>query len=115
MKIIITGSLGHISKPLAQDLIKKGHSVTVISRNAEKIADIEAMSATAAIGSVTDQDFLSRTFNGADLVYTMLPPGNFMDPNYDVMAKVESVMRNYKQAIAGANVKRVVHLSSIGA
>ena len=115
MKIIITGSLGHISQPLTQDLIKKGHNVTVISRNAEKITDIKAMGATAAIGSVTDLDFLSTTFNGADLVYTMLPPGNFMDPDYDVMAKVQAIMHNYKQAIENANRQRVVHLSSIGA
>lgn len=49
MKIIITGSLGHISKPLAIGLVKQGHSVTVISSNADKQKDIEAISAIAAI------------------------------------------------------------------
>ncbi len=29
MKIIITGSLGHISKPLTEELVQKGHDVTV--------------------------------------------------------------------------------------
>jgi glycogen synthase len=29
MKIIATGSLGNISKPLTKELIQKGHSVTV--------------------------------------------------------------------------------------
>lgn len=33
MNIVITGSLGNISKPFATELIAKGHSVTVISSN----------------------------------------------------------------------------------
>ena len=33
MKIVVTGSLGHISKPLTEELIKKGHSVTIVSHN----------------------------------------------------------------------------------
>jgi len=37
MNIVLTGSLGNISKPLAQDLIAKGHSVTVISSKAEQV------------------------------------------------------------------------------
>lgn len=115
MKIVITGALGRISKPLTQELIKKGHTVTVVSSKAERETAITALDAKAAIGVVEDAAFLASTFTGADLVYTMIPPGNFMDPDYDVMARVEAVMRNYQQAIAKANVKRVVHLSSIGA
>ncbi len=36
MKIVITGSLGNIGKPLAEKLFAHGHSVTVISSNPEK-------------------------------------------------------------------------------
>jgi uncharacterized protein YbjT (DUF2867 family) len=36
MKIIVTGSTGNISKPLAQTLVAAGHNVTVISSNADK-------------------------------------------------------------------------------
>jgi NAD(P)H dehydrogenase (quinone) len=32
MKIIVTGSLGNISKPLTEKLVKAGHQVAVISR-----------------------------------------------------------------------------------
>ncbi|WP_461105828.1 hypothetical protein [Spirosoma koreense] len=31
MKIVVTGSLGNISRPLTQELIQKGHSVTLIN------------------------------------------------------------------------------------
>jgi uncharacterized protein YbjT (DUF2867 family) len=116
MKIIIIGSLGHISKPLAIELIQKGHDVTVISSKPDKQSAIELLGAKAAIGSVEDVNFLTTTFTGADAVYTMLPPFNFQgDVNIDARAEAKRLTTNYVKAITGAGVKRVVHLSSIGA
>ena len=80
MNIIITGSLGHIGKPLTEELVQKGHHVTVISSKPQKQADIEAVGATAAIGSVEDVAFLTATFTGADAVFCMIPP-NFSQPD----------------------------------
>ena len=74
MKIIITGSLGHIGKPLAEELVQKGHTVTVTSSKPEKQKDIEALDATAAIGSLEDARFLVSTFDGANAVFAMVPP-----------------------------------------
>ena len=71
MKIIITGSLGNVSKPLTKELIQKGHSVTVISSKAERQNEIEALGAKAAIGSINNASFLVETFKGADVVYLM--------------------------------------------
>jgi uncharacterized protein YbjT (DUF2867 family) len=115
MKIVITGSLGHISKPLTQEIAQKGHSVTVISSKPEKQKDIEALGAKAAIGSIEDVQFLAAAFKGADAVYTMLPPPNFSDPNLDLMAHCRKLTNNYARAVQLSGVKRVVHLSSIGA
>jgi uncharacterized protein YbjT (DUF2867 family) len=119
MKIVVTGSLGYVSKPLAEKLIEKGHSVTVISSSAEKQALIAAMGAKAAIGSMEDVSFLMDTFSGADAVYCMLAPyGNFADPHNDaaaVIARAGAMTQNYVQAIERSGVKRVVYLSSIGA
>ncbi|MDP9081694.1 MAG: NAD(P)H-binding protein [Bacteroidota bacterium] len=115
MKIILTGSLGHIGKPLTEELVQKGHAVTVISSNPERQNEIEALGATAAIGSVEDADFLTAIFTGADAVYTMVPPANFFDKNLDLIAHCQKLADNYVQAITKSGVKRVVHLSSIGA
>ena len=115
MNLVLTGSLGHIGRPLTEELVQKGHRVTVISSKPERRQEIETLGAKAAIGSVTDVDFLSRTFQGADAVYTMLPPGDYSDPNLDLMVKVRQIGATYSQAIEAAGVKRVVHLSSIGA
>ena len=115
MKIIITGSLGNISKPLAKELIQKGHSVTVIASSNERTQEIETLGAKAAIGSVEDVDFLTKTFTGADAIYCMIPRANYFDPNLDLDAFTRKIGNAYAQAIKQSAVKRVVFLSSIGA
>jgi uncharacterized protein YbjT (DUF2867 family) len=116
MKIVVTGSLGHISKPLTEELIQKGHSVTVVSHNPERQKEIESLGASAAIGSMDDVKFLTKTFSGADAVYCMISAGNaYSDPAFDLMAYTLRLGNNYKQAILETGVKRVVFLSSIGA
>lgn len=115
MKIIVTGSLGHISQPLTQQLVQQGHTVTVISSSADRQAAIKALGATAAIGSVADAAFLASTFAGADLVYGMVPPAYYTNPAIEPLAFYRSTATTYAQAIRQAGVKRVIHLSSFGA
>jgi uncharacterized protein YbjT (DUF2867 family) len=112
MKIIITGSLGNISRPLATALIAEGQEVTVISSNPEKSAEITQLGAHAAIGSVSNENFLINAFTGADLVYLMVPP-DFSASNF--RAYIKSVGQHYANAVKAAGVKKVVLLSSIGA
>ena len=115
MKMTITGSLGNISKPLTQELVEKGHEVTVISSSTEKQAEIETLGALAATGSVDDVTFLTKAFTGADAVYCMIPRANYFDPNLDLDAFTRTIGNNYAEAIQKSGVKRVVFLSSIGA
>lgn len=112
MKIIVTGSLGNISLPLATELVQQGHAVTVISSQPARRAAIEALGATAAIGSFEDADFLATTFGGADAVYAMIGGGH---RELDSRAYFQRIARHYSQAIEQAGVRRVVHLSSWGA
>lgn len=112
MKYTITGSTGHISKPLAEQLVYAGHDVTIVSSNKEKIKEIEALGAKAMIGSIEDASFVGKAFSGADAVYTMIPPK--MDAE-NWKEYVYLVGDNYVKAIASNGVKKVVNLSSIGA
>lgn len=108
MKIIVTGSLGNISKPLTQTLVGQGHAVTVISSNPKKQSDIEALGATAAIGSIAEVDFLIKTFTEADAVYAMIPL-SFTEP--DLGDYLRRMALNYKQALQQAATPRVVVMS----
>lgn len=112
MKYVITGAAGNTSKPLAEKLLKAGHDVTVIGRNAEKLKALTDQGARAVIGSVEDIGFLKKAFAGADAVYTMVPP-KYDAP--DMKAHIGSVGRNYADALKANNIKYVVNLSSVGA
>jgi len=112
MKITITGSLGNISGPLAEKLVKAGHKVTVVSSSENKKAAIEALGATPAIGSVEDVDFLTGAFKGADVVYTMVPQQHDSE---DYKAFIRKTAQNLADAVKASGVTQVVNLSSIGA
>ena len=112
MKYVITGGAGNISRPLTEKLLKAGHDVTVISRNAEHLKPLTDLGAKAAIGSVDDLAFLKKTFAGADAVYTMVPPNYTTN---DMKASIAEVGKNYAAALKTSKVKYVVNLSSVGA
>lgn len=118
MNIVLTGSIGNIGKPLTQELVRKGHSVTVISSNAGRTAAIENLGAKAATGSMFDVEFLTETFRGADVVYlmeTMEAAGDMFDQSIDFIESICKIGENYKTAVGQSGVKKVIHLSSIGA
>lgn len=112
MKIIVSGSLGNIGKPLTTKLVNAGHEVIVISSNADRKNEIENLGAKAAIGSVSDSTFLAATLNGADALFAMTPP-NLGSQN--VIANTTEAGSAFAKAISETNIKRVVMLSSIGA
>jgi uncharacterized protein YbjT (DUF2867 family) len=85
--------------------------VTVISRNADNLKELTDLGAVAATGSVEDVAFLTKTFTGADAVYTMVPPK--MDAP-DWKAYIGQIGKNYADAVRRTGVSSVVNLSSIG-
>jgi uncharacterized protein YbjT (DUF2867 family) len=109
---VITGSVGHISKPVIEGLVKSGKNVNVVTSSNERQAEIEHLGAKALVGSVEDGSFVLNAFKGADAVYTMTPP-NWQTSDWRAFQNV--VARNYAQAISANKVKHVVNLSSIGA
>jgi uncharacterized protein YbjT (DUF2867 family) len=108
MEIIVTGSLGNISKPLTEILVAQGHAVTVISSDPEKIDAIKALGAMPAIGSISDVNFLTNTFKGADAVYAMIPL-SFTES--DMGDYLRRMAQNYAVALRAAGTRRVVLMS----
>lgn len=112
MKYTLTGGAGHITKPLALQLLKAGHQVTVIGRSEANLTELVEAGATAAIGSIEDVAFLTSAFTGADAVYTMVPP---KWDAADWKTYIAGIDKNYADAIKTAGVAHVVNLSSVGA
>ncbi|MEJ1976457.1 MAG: NAD(P)H-binding protein [Acetobacteraceae bacterium] len=112
MNFVVTGAAGHVSRPLTELLLQKGHHVTVVGRNPDNLAALKALGAAIAVGDMADVAFLTETFQGADGVYLMLPPmWNSADQKKESLALAEG----FKTAIEAASVRNVVFLSSYGA
>ncbi|MFC4653272.1 NAD(P)H-binding protein [Lactococcus nasutitermitis] len=112
MKITLLGSIGNINTHTIPRLVADGHEVTVITSNENHISQIEALGARAAVGSMTDNNFLTQTFMGQDTVYLMIsgtPSGE------DMMQVAKEQATIFKSAIEQSDVKNVVNLSSVGA
>lgn len=112
MNITLTGSTGHINRPLIALLTAKGHQVTVISSNPAKQQEIEALGAKAATGSIADAAFLTQQFSHTDAAYCMIPPSVHFSPQPDMH---HQICANFATAIRRSGVQRVIHLSSVGA
>jgi len=112
MKYVITGGAGRISGPITEKLLGAGHLVTIIGRDASKLAKLKEKGAVIAEGSVEDPSFLAFAFSGADVAYLMIPP-NFQTE--DFREYQHRVGQNYIAALKSAGIRKVVFLSSIGA
>ena len=111
-KYVITGSIGHISKPIIEGLVKAGKEVSVVTSSNDRVSEIEETGARALVGKVQDLSFLKEAFKDADVVYTMIPP-IWQTNNW--LASMNKVAKNYAEAIRHNKIKYVVNLSSVGA
>lgn len=112
-KYVITGSIGNISKPVIEGLVKAGKEVTVVTSSTDKVKEIESLKAKALVGSLFDVAFITKAFAGAEVVYTMIPP---IWQTNDWKASQLEIVKNYTQALsANTSIKYIVNLSSVGA
>ena len=81
----------------------------VVTSQATRRAEIEAMGASAAIGDLGDGDFLKATFAQADAAYCMVPL--VVSGQGDSSEAMRTVAGNYRAAIESAQVRKVVLLS----
>jgi uncharacterized protein YbjT (DUF2867 family) len=109
---VLMGANGNITSKAAQTLLKQGHKVRVIGRNAASLASIKQAGADIAVGDAQDSDFLAKAFKGAQAVYVMIPPA-YGSP--DMRAYQAKFGLAIAEALIESGVKRVVNLSSIGA
>jgi uncharacterized protein YbjT (DUF2867 family) len=109
---IITGSLGNISRPIVEGLVKQGKEVKVITSKADKTKEIEQLGAKALVGDINDAAFLKEAFKDAEVAYTMIPP-IWQTTNW--RKSQNQIADSYIAAIKSSRVQYVVNLSSVGA
>jgi uncharacterized protein YbjT (DUF2867 family) len=111
-KYLITGSLGNISKPIVEGLVKSGNIVSVITGSHDRVADIEKLGAKALVGNLFDATFVNSAFQDIDVAYTMIPP---IWQTTDWRKSQNEIANHYFNALQKSDVKHVVNLSSVGA
>ena len=68
MNVFITGAAGFIGGSIATGLVRAGHQVTGLVRNAEQVDELKALGINAVIGTLDDRDLLTRQAHAADAV-----------------------------------------------
>jgi uncharacterized protein YbjT (DUF2867 family) len=108
---VITGATGHTGKPLAMALLKAGKKVRVISRSADKAADLVKAGGELVLGDTANPQALDKAFNGATVVYAMIAL-DFATPDYYGHQKKHADI--LAAGLAKNHVPNVVSLSSVG-
>lgn len=109
--IVIIGATGKVGSKTAEILLSKGKKVRLIARHADKLNVFKAKGAEIAAGDSTDEDFLTKVFKGADVVFTMMP-ADFQAA--DIAEYQDEMGEAQAYAIKKSGVKHVVNLSSLG-
>jgi uncharacterized protein YbjT (DUF2867 family) len=107
----VIGATGNTGRVVAEDLLAAGLSVRVIGRSDDRLAPLVEQGAKAAVGDVSDAEFVARACDGVGGVYHLIPP------RYDVDLRAWQTKAG-KALLAGirsAGVPYVVNLSSVGA
>lgn len=109
---VVLGASGHTGNVVAKTLLARGQKVRVVGRNAEHFRSLTAQGAELSIAEATDAAALTKAFEGAHSAYVLIPSNPTSD---DVLAFQERVSNASTEALAKADIRHVVVLSSIGA
>jgi putative NADH-flavin reductase len=105
MKVVLYGASGMIGSRILAELVSRGHKVTAVVRNPEKVT---APGVAVAKGDVTDAASVAATAKGADAVISAYAP-----PRTEVAALLPAV-RSLLAGLETAGVKRVLVVGGAG-
>jgi uncharacterized protein YbjT (DUF2867 family) len=110
--IVVTGATGRTGTAATEALLSEGKKVRVVARDVKKLTPLVQLGAEPFLGNVEDVASMSEAFSGASAVYLVLPEDISQQ---DLRALQERVSDSYAAAIADADIRFVVNLSSMGA
>ncbi|WP_312338853.1 NAD-dependent epimerase/dehydratase family protein [Anaerospora hongkongensis] len=68
MKIFVTGATGKVGSRLVPYLLKQGHAVRILVRNAERASALKEQGAEVVLGDLLDNQDLTEAIRGVDAV-----------------------------------------------
>lgn len=104
MHVFVTGGTGTIGKPVVNELITHGHTVSVLARSDASAAAVEQAGARAVRGSLTDLDVLRDAAREADGVIALAFRNDFSSAEAVTAAVEEEAaeLAVFGEAMAGS-------------
>jgi uncharacterized protein YbjT (DUF2867 family) len=110
---IVVGASGQVGSAVVENLVARDEPVKAVIRNPDKGKELQKFQNVAIeIADAFDLPALKKAFkNGGSVL--LLTPDN--PESEDVMGETKMILNNYKKAIEGSQIKKIVGLSSMGA
>lgn len=109
---IILGGTGQVGSATARALLKRGEPVTVITRNGDHAADLEAAGARIVVADVRDSDGLRQVFRTGRRAFILNPPAA---PSTDTDKEERANLAAIVMALDGSGLEKLVLASTYGA
>jgi len=109
-KVILIGSTGHIGSAILNELINRGHQVTAVTRNANKIV-LKADNLSIVEADIENESSIIEISKGADAVISAYNAG-WANPNI-----YKDTLKNYSailNAVKAAGVNRFLIVGGAG-
>jgi uncharacterized protein YbjT (DUF2867 family) len=114
MKVFLTGATGFVGRNMVKRLLADGHSVRALVRDPEKAGDLKAERVELAAGDVVEGTGLDQGMQGCDAAIHLV--GIILEKGKSTFERVHHIgTRNVVEAAKRAGVKRLVHMSALGA
>ncbi|WP_433236455.1 SDR family oxidoreductase [Actinomadura nitritigenes] len=108
----VTAATGHVGGHAARALLRAGHKVRVMGREAERLKQLEAVGAEIVVGDLADRVHLEEAFTGVDGALLIVPPfpaaSDFVQYQIDIAA-------GYAAATTASGLRHAVSVSVLGA
>ena len=110
--VLVTGGTGFIGHHLVQQLVSEGQRVRVFCRATSNLDVLPVDGVELAFGDLSDIDSVHRAMQGIEVVYHLAAT---MNGDWATQYEGTAVgTQNVLEAAAEANIRKVVHVSSIG-
>jgi len=110
-RVLVTGATGYVGGRLVPRLLDRGHTVRVLARSPQKLADVPwAGDVEVVQGDLGDPDSVARAMEGIDVVYYLV---HSMRARGDFEDEESEAARTVATAAKAAGVNRIVYLGAL--
>jgi uncharacterized protein YbjT (DUF2867 family) len=112
MKILVTGTTGNIGAKLVPRLLAKGHQVTCIVRNPQKLDRFHWPQVSILQADVLDIDHVRRAMPGIEVAYYLIH--SMSGGKHHFIEHDTKAAHNFGTAAREAGVQRIIYLGGLG-